>query len=70
MQRYLDNIKTKTGKNINDFREMAEKKGLIKSRDIVAWLTDEFAMENVYAQAWSVNSYQDKKLWVLINKRL
>jgi hypothetical protein len=29
-QAYIDNIKTKTGKTPEDFRELAEKKGLLK----------------------------------------
>ena len=34
-QSYLDNIKAKTGKTPEDFRKLAKKKGLVKSREIV-----------------------------------
>jgi len=30
-QAYLDNIKAKTGKTADDFKKLAEKKGLLKS---------------------------------------
>jgi len=41
-QAYIDNIKTKTGKTPEDFKKLAEKKGLlkpgVKAMEIVAWL--------------------------------
>lgn len=41
-QAYIDNIYKKTGKTPDDFRKLAEKKGLlkpgVKAMQIVAWL--------------------------------
>jgi hypothetical protein len=41
-QAYIDNIKAKTGKTPEDFKKLAEKKGLlkpeVKAMEIVAWL--------------------------------
>lgn len=41
-QAYLDNIKIKTGKSPDDFKKLAEEKGLlkpgIKAGEVVAWL--------------------------------
>ncbi len=59
-QAYLDNIKTKTGKSADDFKKLAEKKGLlkngklsegIKAGDIVAWLKKDFALGHGHAMA-------------------
>jgi len=45
-QAYLDNIKIKTGKSVEDFRKLAKKKGLLKpgtkAGEIVAWLKKDF----------------------------
>ena len=47
-QAYIDNIKTKTGKTPEDFRKIAEKKGLlkpgVKAGEIVAWLKQDFVL--------------------------
>jgi hypothetical protein len=41
-QAYIDNIRAKTGKTPEDFKKLAEKKGLlkpeVKAMEIVAWL--------------------------------
>src|SRR5580704_17670957 len=41
-QAYIDNIKSKTGKTPEDFKKLAEKKGLlkpsVKAMEIVGWL--------------------------------
>jgi hypothetical protein len=50
-QSYLDNIKAKTGKTPEDFRKLAKKKGLVKSRDIVAWLKEEYGLGYGHAGA-------------------
>jgi hypothetical protein len=54
-QAYIDNIKTKTGKTPEDFREIAEKKGLlkpgVKAREIVAWLKKDFGLGHSHAMA-------------------
>jgi Domain of unknown function (DUF4287) len=59
-QAYLDNIKTKTGKSAEDFKKLAEKKGLlqkgkikegIKAGDITKWLKDDFDLGHGHAMA-------------------
>jgi len=41
-QAYIDNMKSKKGKTPNDFKKLAEKKGLlkpgVKAMEIVGWL--------------------------------
>jgi len=52
---YLDNIKAKTGKTPEDFRALAEMKGLLatgtKAGAIVAWLKQDFALGHGHAMA-------------------
>ena len=48
---YLDTVKAKTGKTPDDFRELARKKGLTTSREIRAWLKEEFGLGQGHAQA-------------------
>ena len=54
-QAYLDNIKVKTGKTHEDFKVLAEKKGLlregVKTGQIVAWLKEEFGLGRGHAMA-------------------
>lgn len=59
-QAYIDNIKTKTGKTPDDFKKIAEKKGLlqkgqikegVKAGDIVAWLKEDFSLGHGHAMA-------------------
>ena len=54
-QAYIDNIKAKTGKLPEDFKKLAEKKGLlkegIKAGEIVKWLTEEFDLGHGHAMA-------------------
>ena len=54
-QAYLDNIKAKTGKSADDFKKLAEKKGLlkpdIKAGEIVAWLKKDFDLGHGHAMA-------------------
>jgi Domain of unknown function (DUF4287) len=59
-QAYLDNIQSKTGKNIEDFRKLAEQKGFlqsgqlktgIKAGEIVTWLKQEFNLGHGHAMA-------------------
>ena len=52
-QAYLDAVQTKTGKTVSDFRKLADKKGLQKSGEIVAWLKEEFGLGHGHAQAVS-----------------
>ena len=59
-QAYLDNIKAKTGKSLDDFKELAEKKDFlangklkdgVKAGDIVAWLKADFDLGHGHAMA-------------------
>ena len=54
-QAYLDTIKTKTGKTPEDFRRLAEEKGLLQdgvtSGPIVAWLKEEFGLGQGHSMA-------------------
>lgn len=57
-QAYIDNIKAKTGKTPNDFKDLATKKGFIingklnpeiKATQITNWLKDEFELGHGHA---------------------
>jgi len=54
-QAYLDNIRKKTGKTPDDFRKLAEKKGLlkggVKAAEIVSWLKKDFDLGHGHAMA-------------------
>jgi hypothetical protein len=59
-QAYLDNIKAKTGKSLDEFKELAEKKDFlangklkdaVKAGDIVAWLKADFDLGHGHAMA-------------------
>jgi hypothetical protein len=50
-QSYLDNIKAKTGKTPEDLGKLAKKKGLVKPREIVAWLKEEYGLGYGHAGA-------------------
>lgn len=59
-QAYLNTIKSKTGKDPDDFRKMAEEKGFsqdgklkpgIKAGEIVDWLKEEFELGHGHAMA-------------------
>lgn len=59
-QAYLDNIQTKTGKNPEDFKKMAEEKGFtqdgaiktgVRAGDIVNWLKADFGLGHGHAMA-------------------
>jgi hypothetical protein len=59
-QAYIDNIKTKTGKSLEDFKSLAEKKGFlkngqlkpeVKAGEIVAWLKKDFDLGHGHAMA-------------------
>ncbi len=54
-QAYLDNIKAKTGKTPEDFKQLADKKGLLKpgtkAGDIVAWLKEDYGLGHGHAMA-------------------
>jgi hypothetical protein len=54
-QAYIDNIKAKTGKTPEDFRQLAAAKGLlkpgVKAGEIVAWLKKDFSLGHGHAMA-------------------
>ena len=59
-QAYLDNIKSRTGKSPDDFKILAEKKGIlkngklvntIKASEITNWLKEEFELGHGHAMA-------------------
>jgi hypothetical protein len=54
-QAYLDNIKAKTGKTPEDFRKLADKKGLlkpgVKAGEFVDWMKAEFDLGRGHAMA-------------------
>jgi hypothetical protein len=55
LQAYLDNIEAKTGKTTDDFRVLAEEKGLlgseVKPGRILAWLKEDFGLGHGHAMA-------------------
>jgi hypothetical protein len=70
-QAYIDNIRTKTGKSPEDFRRLAENKGLFKSDlkagDLVAWLKKDFDLGHGHSMAiWAVFK---SKGWVKMPKK-
>ncbi len=65
-QAYLDNIKAKTGKTPDDFRQLATESGVLnpsmKAGELVAWLKQEFELGHGHSMAvWAV--FKDKG-WV------
>jgi hypothetical protein len=59
-QAYINNIRTKTGKDPDDFRKLAEKKGFVqngqikaelKAGEIVKWLKEEFDLGHGHSMA-------------------
>ena len=54
-QAYIDNIQKKTGKTPEDFKKIAEKKGLlepgVKAGEIVKWLKEDFDLGHGHAMA-------------------
>jgi hypothetical protein len=50
-QAYLDTVKAKTGKTPDDFRKLAQEKGLSKHGDIVKWLKSDFGLGHGHANA-------------------
>ncbi len=59
-QAYLDNVQSKTGKTPEDFRVLAEEKGLLKGQKLAPgvtathvtnWLKEEFGLGHGHAMA-------------------
>jgi Domain of unknown function (DUF4287) len=58
-QAYIDNIKSKTGKGPEDFKNLAEKAGVynpdMKAADLVKWLARDFGLGHGHSMAiWAV----------------
>lgn len=58
-QAYIDNIKAKTGKTPEDFKNMLQKEGLLKpgfkATELVNWLKDNFDLGHGHSMAiWAV----------------
>jgi hypothetical protein len=55
LKAYYDNIQAQTGKTPQDFKVLAEKKGLlkegVKSGEIVSWLNDDYGLGRGHAMA-------------------
>lgn len=71
-QSYLDNIKSKTGKTPEDFKNLAKKKGILKpdmkAGELVAWLKKEFDLGHGHSMAiWAVFK---SKGWVNAPKKV
>jgi Domain of unknown function (DUF4287) len=65
-QAYIDNIKAKTGKTPEDFRSLAENKGLlkpgVKAMEIVNWLKRDHGLGHGHAMAIYA-TFKAKKEW-------
>jgi hypothetical protein len=65
-QAYIDNIRAKTGKTPEDFRKIAERKGLlapgVKAGDVVAWLKKDFGLGHGHAMAIYA-TFKGRKDW-------
>ncbi|CAD5256050.1 MULTISPECIES: DUF4287 domain-containing protein [unclassified Imperialibacter] len=58
-QAYIDNIKSKTGKNPEDFKKQLEGEGLLspdmKATELVAWLKQRYDLGHGHSMAiWAV----------------
>ena len=70
-QAYLDNIKAKTGNSAEDFKKLADKKGLtqggklkagVKAGEVVKWLKEDFDLGQGHAMAiYAVFKGMDKE---------
>ncbi|MGQ0602216.1 MAG: DUF5655 domain-containing protein [Anaerolineales bacterium] len=60
MQSYLDEVKARTGKTVDDFRVLAARKNIRKAREFVSWLNTEFGLGYHHAGAvWYMLSHAD-----------
>ena len=48
---YIDNIRAKTGRDPEYFRELAKKKGLVKHSELLVWLKTECGLGHGHANA-------------------
>jgi hypothetical protein len=51
LKAYLDNIQAKTGKTPADFAALAQKKGLVKTSELLAWLAADYGLGRGHAMA-------------------
>src|SRR5690606_16171382 len=51
MQSYLDTVQKNTGKTWEDFKALAQEKGLTKHGELVAWLKSDFGLGHGHATA-------------------
>jgi hypothetical protein len=65
-QAYIDNIKAKTGKSPEEFKQLAEEQGLlkpgVKAGEIVAWLKKDYGLGHGHAMAIYA-AFKGKKEW-------
>jgi uncharacterized protein YdhG (YjbR/CyaY superfamily) len=74
-QAYINNIKTNTGKSPEDFKKLAQKKGLLKegfkASDLIKWLKEDFDLGHGHSMAiwatfkmngWVTEKATDKKI--------
>jgi hypothetical protein len=48
---YIDNIKAKTGKTPEEFRKLAQEKGLVKYGELLKWLKTDCGLGHGHANA-------------------
>lgn len=48
---YIDNIRAKTGKTPEDYRKLAEQKGLAKYGELLSWLETDWGLGHGHANA-------------------
>lgn len=70
-QAYIDNIKTKTGKTPEEFKDQLEKSGLLspdfKAGDLVKWLKENYELGHGHSMAiWAVFKNEG---WVVDKKK-
>lgn len=53
IDQYLEQVKVKTGKTVEDFRQMAAEKGIKKTAPLVKWLSEEYGLG--YHEAGAIN---------------
>jgi hypothetical protein len=61
-QPYLDSIKAKTGKTLDDFRKQAASQGLTKYSEVVAWLKADYGLGHGHANAVAQLLVNEEKL--------
>jgi len=70
MQAYLDTIKAKTGKTVDDFRALASEKGLAKRGELMDWLKSDFDLGHGHANAMTYQILNPEPVEVSMEDRL